>query len=147
MHTLLLCHLKCPLLWSQFPFMELRGVLHTRSAPATEGQEVVQGVTRRDRNPDSAPRRHSDGFSSATALQKLWSGGVPEEGQPPGVSSLDLWIMSLKCKKLIICIIILTFAEHLVGTRSPASCRFLGVAVTATCSVCVCVIIASPFNI
>ena len=68
-------------------------MLRTRSARATEGQEVVQGVTRRDRNSDSAPRRRSDGFSSATALQKLWSGGAPEEGQPPGVSSLDLWII------------------------------------------------------
>ena len=121
-------------------------MLHSRSDPATEGQEVVQGVTWRDRNPDSAPRQGGDGFSSATALQKLWSGGAPEEGQPPGVSTLDLWIMSLKCKKLIICIIILTFAEHLVGTGSPASCRFLGVAVTATCWERGCVITASPFN-
>lgn len=54
--------------------MELGGVLRARRAPATEGKEAAQGATRRDKNPDSASRRGGDGFSSATALRKLWSG-------------------------------------------------------------------------
>ena len=67
-------------------------MLRVRRAPATEGKEAAQGATRRDWNPDSAPRRGGDGFSSATAP---FSARDPSEDIAEDLDSPDLDFSSL----------------------------------------------------